>query len=260
MKFLQKALFVIMFIYFNAITTTKCQGFGGDGSDPFKSLGIPDLNPQRMLDEMDSKKNQNQRTNEVIHLKSIADVPKFLKKSNITQEEAIDQISKFLLSDDSNLKSYGGVYDQTGFEGLKKEKIAEYGTEERLIQRAKSSAYLWYLEKFGKFSTFEKVILAFDEVINNWKVYNVLLNIKGTNEKKVIRVCIPLDESEPAMSSDKNEPCAKKAEYVDQERKKNEEYLESLRSNPNFPTIKRAKKEIKENNGSGNINNNGKFI
>ena len=50
-----------------------------DGSDPFKSLGIPDLNPQRMLEDLELQKNQNVRTNEVIKLKSIADVPKFLK-------------------------------------------------------------------------------------------------------------------------------------------------------------------------------------
>lgn len=79
-------------------------------------------------------------------------------------------------------------------------------------------------------------------MLQNWKVYNVILNIKGTNEKKLIRVCIPLDESEPAMSSDKNEPCAKRTEYVDQERKKNDDYLENLRLNPNFPQLKRIVK------------------
>ncbi len=97
-----------------------------------------------MLEELDLNKNQKKRINEEIKLKSIADVPKFLKYSNITQEEAIDTVSKFLLQDDSYLKTLGVIYDQTGFEGLKKgTKIANYGTEERLIQRVKSSAFIW---------------------------------------------------------------------------------------------------------------------
>lgn len=149
MKFLQKGLFVILFVYFNSLSMNYCQSFGGDGSDPFKSLGIPDLNPQKMLDDIETSKNKNVRTNEVIKLKSIADVPKFLKYSNITQEEAIETISKFLIQDDSNLKSLGVIYDQTGFDGLKKgTKIADFGSEERLIQRVKSSSYLW-VRKFN---------------------------------------------------------------------------------------------------------------
>jgi len=152
MKFLQKGLFVLLFIYFNSISILNCQGIENDGSDPFKSLGIPDLNPQRMLEDLELQKNQNVRTNEVIKLKSIADVPKFLKFSNITQEEAIETVSKFLIQDDSNLKTLGVIYDQTGFDGLKKgTKIANYGTEERLIQRAKSSAYLWVKNIANKF-------------------------------------------------------------------------------------------------------------
>ena len=145
MKFLQKGLFVILFIYFNSFSLNNCDNnFGGDGGDPFKSLGIPDLNPQKMLEDLELQKNQNRRTNDIIKLKSIADVPNFLKFSNITQEEAIETVSKFLIQDDSNLKSLGVIYDQTGFDGLKKgTKFANFGTEERNIQRAKSSAYLW---------------------------------------------------------------------------------------------------------------------
>jgi hypothetical protein len=143
MKFLLKVLYILLYIFLFSVSL-KCQGLGGESSDPFKSLGIPDLNPQRMLEELDLNKNQKKRINEEIKLKSIADVPKFLKYSNITQEEAIDTVSKFLLQDDSYLKTLGVIYDQTGFEGLKKgTKIANYGTEERLIQRVKSSAFIW---------------------------------------------------------------------------------------------------------------------
>ena len=145
MKFLLKVLYILLYIFLFSVSL-KCQGLGGESSDPFKSLGIPDLNPQRMLEELDLYKKKNVRTNEEVKLKSIADVPKFLKYSNITQEEAIETVSKFLLQDDSYLKTLGVIFDQSGFEGLKKgTKIANFGTEERLIQRAKSSAYLWVI-------------------------------------------------------------------------------------------------------------------
>jgi hypothetical protein len=145
MKLLLKVLNILLYIFISSVSL-KCQGLGGESSDPFKSLGIPDLNPQRMLEELDLYKKKNVRTNEEVKLKSIADVPKFLKYSNITQEEAIETVSKFLLQDDSYLKTLGVIFDQSGFEGLKKgTKIANFGTEERLIQRAKSSAYLWVI-------------------------------------------------------------------------------------------------------------------
>lgn len=148
MKFLFKVLNILSYIFISSVSL-NCQGVGGESSDPFKSLGIPDLNPQRMLEELDLyKKDHKKRIYEEIKLKSIADVPKFLKYSNITQEEAIETVSKFLLQDDSYLKTMGVIFDQNGFEGLKKgTKIANFGTEERLIQRAKSSAYLWVKKK-----------------------------------------------------------------------------------------------------------------
>lgn len=149
MKFFPRSFFIFMFIYLNNLSITKSQEFPPDGSDPFRSLGIPDINPQKMLEDIESTKSQNQRTNEIIKLKSIADVPRFLKFSNITAEDAIDTVSKFLIQDDSNLKSLGVIYDQTGFDGLKKGTIiSNFGTEDRFIQRAKSSAYLWVINYF----------------------------------------------------------------------------------------------------------------
>ena len=89
-------------------------------------------------------------------------------------------------------------------------------------------------------------------MIPNWKVYNVLLSIKGSGDKKNVKVCLPLDESETAVMNDKNEPCAKRAEFVDQERKKNDDYLQNLQSNPNFPVMRRPEVQMPVNN---NINN-----
>lgn len=58
-------------------------------------------------------------------------------------------------------------------------------------------------------------------------------------ENTFIKVCLPLDESETALCSDQDEPCAQRAEYVDQEKKKNEDYIERIRTNNFFPKKKK---------------------
>lgn len=92
--------------------------------------------------------------------------------------------------------------------------------------------------------------------------------IGKSGENTFIKVCLPLDESETALCSDQDEPCAQRAEYVEQEKKKNEEYIEKIKAN-NFSGKKsklgkvklRAGEQIigKENNknvvlNSSNIN------
>jgi hypothetical protein len=115
--------------------------------DPFKALGIPDLNPKALLDEIEddpAKKEKNQKT--VPRLKSIEDVPNFLKNGNMNEEEGVKILTRFLIQDDFQLKKFGVVYDQTGFDGLTPgEMIAPIGTEERLMQRARSSANIWVI-------------------------------------------------------------------------------------------------------------------
>lgn len=55
--------------------------------------------------------------------------------------------------------------------------------------------------------------------------------IGKSGENTLIKVCLPLDESETAMCSDQDEPCGQRAEYVDQEKKKNEDYIHKIKSN-----------------------------
>jgi hypothetical protein len=94
-------------------------------------------------------------------------------------------------------------------------------------------------------------------MIPNWKVYTVVIISKGTQDRKILRVCLPLDESETAFVNDKNQMCSEGAQYIDQERKKNDDYLENLRSNPNFPKRKRPEiPQIPINNITPNINMN----
>ena len=72
-----------------------------------------------------------------------------------------------------------------------------------------------------------------DEIIPNWRIYKVLM-IGKNGENTFIKVCLPLDESMTALCSDKDEPCGERADYVEKEKKKNEDYIEKIRSNNFF--------------------------
>jgi hypothetical protein len=113
--------------------------------DPFKSLGIPDLNPKALLSEIeDEPKNTKGDSKSLPQLKTIDDLPNFLKSSNLNEEEGVKVLTRFLIQDDFTLKKYGVVYDQTGFDGITGgERIAPIGSEERLTQRSRSAANIW---------------------------------------------------------------------------------------------------------------------
>lgn len=124
------------------VTCITCQ-------NPFTLLGIPTLNPSQIFREeseySNSKQSQNSfTTSKTSSIKSLNDLPAFLQKLNLNEEEGLKVISKYLLSDDFNLKKYGVIFDQTGFDGLMSmEQIYPVGSKERLIQRARSSAKIY---------------------------------------------------------------------------------------------------------------------
>lgn len=111
--------------------------------DPFEALGIPDINPKNLLEELDKEEkpvNEKPRA----QLRTIDDLPNFLQKSNLTEDEGIEILTRFLIQDDLTLKKYGVIYDQTGFDGIPRDEArAPLGTEERLIQRARSGANIY---------------------------------------------------------------------------------------------------------------------
>jgi hypothetical protein len=137
---------VYILIYLTLIIYSYCSessSAGGD-SDPFRSLGIPDLNPKQLLEELDPSSSKKTKNEEVPRLRSIEDLPNFLKNTKINEDEAVAVLTRFLIQDDITLKKYGVVYDQSGFDGIQvNEKISAIGTEERLIQRARSAANIW---------------------------------------------------------------------------------------------------------------------
>ena len=72
-----------------------------------------------------------------------------------------------------------------------------------------------------------------DEIVPNWRIYKVLM-IGKRGENTFLKVCLPLDESETALCSDKDEACGPRSDYVEKEKKKNEEYIQKIRSNNFF--------------------------
>ena len=65
--------------------------------DPFNALGIPDLNPKTLLMEIDQENNKNKPKNEAPQLKTIDDLPNFLQKSNLSEDEGIKVLTRFLI-------------------------------------------------------------------------------------------------------------------------------------------------------------------
>ena len=191
--------------------------------DPFNALGIPDLNPKTLLMEIDQENNKNKPKNEAPQLKTIDDLPNFLQKSNLSEDEGIKVLTRFLIQvkiniiqDDLTLKKYGVVYDQSGFDGLPKaEPLAPIGTDERLVQRARSAANIWvfiplYFQFKNKYPKLDYDAYGaeniMDEIVPNWRIFKVLM-IGKNGESTFVKICLPLDESETALGSDKDDPC-----------------------------------------------------
>lgn len=141
------SIFCCLF-YFNFLNNIFCTELSSRSDDPFKSLGIPDLNSEQLLEEVDISK-KKVKLEGPVKLSSIDDLPNFLKNTNLNEEDALKVLTRFLIQDDLTLKKFGVVYDQTGFDGIQtSQKISPVGTEERSLQRARSSANLWVCINF----------------------------------------------------------------------------------------------------------------
>ena len=195
---------ILVFISVDFCNNTSTEMFN---SDPFAALGIPDLSPKKVMEEIEVKTGSS-KSKGLPTLKTMEDLPNFLKNTNVNEDDGIKILTRFLIQDDFTLKKYGVVYDQTGFDGLgKEEMIAGIGTEERLNQRAKSSANIWFKEKYPKL-TYDSygIEQQMDEIVPNWRIFKVLM-IGGKGETTYLKVCLPLDESLTALVGDKDEPC-----------------------------------------------------
>lgn len=231
--------------------------------DPFEALGIPDINPKKLMEELD-KENKKSLTKETKpKLNTIEDLPSFLQKNNLTEDEGVEILTKFLIHDDISLKKIGVVYDQSGFDGINTdEEISAKGTEERLNQRARSSANLFFRNKYPKLH-YEAYGAEpqYDEIVPNWRIFKVLM-IGNNGESTFLRICLPISESLTALVSEKEDLCAKNVKLVEKEREKNEDYISKIRGNNFFKKVEKKdvskKIDIKMSpvqNENSNINN-----
>jgi len=60
-----------------------------------------------------------------LKLNSIEDLPKFMESNEYTNAAGIKLITKFLSEEDEDIKSAGGVWDLTGFDGIPPEEDEE---------------------------------------------------------------------------------------------------------------------------------------
>ncbi len=223
-------------------------------SDPFASLGIPSLDPRAIFEgdykptsnhnnrfgnKLNNRNNRNsvQSNNSNSPIKSVEDIPKYLQSCNLSPQESLKVISKFLISDDFILKKYGVIFDISGFDGISELNETPYpeGTKQRNIQRARSSANIYYVNNYrtnnNGYDAYgaEKLNVV---ILPGWEEYKVLMIGKSNvNQNIFVRVCLPMNEMLPALTVSMKEQCSDKIAYVDEANKRNEMYLKKISEN-----------------------------
>lgn len=75
---------------------------------------------------------QEAKKDEIPKLETIDDLPAFVESAYFNTKAGVNMLTKFLTEDDDQLKENGGIFDQTGFDGLDKtEDIYPLNTEMR---------------------------------------------------------------------------------------------------------------------------------
>jgi hypothetical protein len=114
--------------------------------DPFHVLGIPSLNPSAIFKEepyRPPKPRQMPKIQKPVSQQG-GNLPLFLQKLDLSKPEDLKVASRFLISEDVNIKKYGAVFDNTGFSGIPQtEQIFATGTKERVMQQVRSTAKIY---------------------------------------------------------------------------------------------------------------------
>lgn len=117
---------------------------------PFNLLGIPNFN-QNQMNNLNTQSNNSENDfninlNNTPKIENIQDLEKFLRRGNFDEIQGLNIISKFLIADNYLLKKNGVVFDLTGNDGLESTDIVyPVGSNDRLVQRARSAAKLYVL-------------------------------------------------------------------------------------------------------------------
>lgn len=162
--------------------------------DPFQMLGISDF--KKDLNEGLNKEREQSVSRGSLHVSSIADLPKLFEREDYDSLDGFKAMTRFLTEDDDKLFNNGGIYDETGFDGVDPDAASLYsvGSESRNVERAKSAAVLW-VKKTDPGSKLEpySVKLKEDEDLVEWAVYEVILMCCSGN-LMIRRVCIDKNE------------------------------------------------------------------
>ena len=186
--------------------------------DSFKELGIPSF-------DFNFKETAPKKVKPIS--KAIDEDFGKLLKGDPAPGTGLKILARFLTEDDEDLKTKGGIYDETGFDGLSGgEEIFPENTEARNRQRARSAALLYVKENRTE-STFEAYGCTPDkEVVPNWLAYVVLLmNDKG--EHKLVKICVPKSEGGMlAFALEPNDKCSDRVPMASDFADKSRMYLQ----------------------------------
>ena len=135
-------------------------------------------------------------------LKKIEQLPGFIASGQIYNQEGLRELSRFLSEDDDNLKNNGGVYDETGFDGLDSEEDRQpEATELRNRQRARSAANIFIKDQNqqkmddaqqapGDLYQAYGCTLSNELPLPSWLLYVVLL-MNSQGQHILFKVCLP---------------------------------------------------------------------
>lgn len=203
-------LISIIFVFHQQGFTLKSKIKLDSNIDPFQFLGISDFKkdlseyvPKKRLDSQSQKSSYNSNSRAPsIRLNSISDLPKLFESGDFNNIEGFKSMTRFLTEDDERLFDNGGIFDESGFDGVDQEASELYskGSISREKERAKSASIIW-LRKTDPMSKLEpySCTLKQDEDLVEWAVYEVVMMCCSGN-MEIKRVCISKNE-ELAMIS-----------------------------------------------------------
>lgn len=195
-----KLSFLLLFLFlFSPLQSLKSKSKLDSNIDPFQFLGIPDFksdigSPKKK--PLPTPHSTPSLSPSPIHLSSINDLPAYFEKGDLNSIQGLKAMTRFLTEDDERLLDNGGVYDESGFDGVEPDVSDLYslGSENREKERAKSASVLFYRKtnpstKLEPYSVNRKN----DEDLVEWSVFEVIMMCCSGN-MEIKRVCIPKNE------------------------------------------------------------------
>jgi len=230
--------------------------------NPFSILGIPSLKPGAIFSDDDDLMNNKEKLirhnrQNVPVISDINDLQNYLKKKDLDENEGLNVVSRFLISEDHYSKQNGVVFDVTGFDGLATDEKILAPSLERDAQRARSAGRI-HFQKMYNDESYEPIGAQQIETYNeDWKIFKVLMASKATLSQQIIlKACLPKNEAITAIVSDINGACSSKINFIDDLKNKGKPYLDQIRRSHVFRAVKSNKQDNNNQNQADNNQNN----